>query len=145
MMPVLARALYHAAMPLCILVAVTSQPARLRGSDHRPPAPVADSVAGEWKANGHDPRWNGRFTLVLALEQVGDSLHGTYRFELERAMVTPPADIFGRIRGNKIQLQDRADKFWLDATLGGTRMTGRLAGNSRERANALPIVFERVH
>jgi hypothetical protein len=105
---------------------------------------VADSVAGEWKAQGSDPGWNGRFTLHLLLTQIGDSVSGTYQFELDRATVVPPADVFGHIRGGKLELGDRADRLWLLVTPRGDHLDGRLAGGSRQRASAIPISFTRV-
>jgi hypothetical protein len=103
-----------------------------------------DSVAGEWKAQGSDPGWNGRFVLHLILSQVGDSVYGTYQFELDNATVVPPADIFGHMRGGKLELVDRADKFWLLASPRGDHLDGRLAGGSRKRAGAIPISFTRL-
>jgi hypothetical protein len=104
----------------------------------------ADSVTGEWKANGSDPGWNGRFVLHLILQQVGDSVSGTYQFELDRATVVPPADVFGRFRAGRLELVDRADRFWLSVTLRRDHLDGRLAGGSRNRASAVSISFERV-
>ena len=107
-------------------------------------AAASDSVGGEWTAKGSDPGWNGRFVLHLILEQAGDSVYGTYQFDVDAAAVVPPTDVFGHIRNGRIELQDRADKFWLSATARGNRLNGRLAGGSHNRASAMSVSFTRV-
>lgn len=125
------------------LMAATAAPTF---SSARPPVDGigADSVAGEWMAKGADPGWNGRFVLHLSLAQVGDSVYGTYQFELDNAAVMPPSDIFGHIRSAKLELEDRSAKFWLGATLRGDHLDGRLAGGGHDRVNAIPVSFARV-
>ena len=103
-----------------------------------------DSIAGEWKARGSDPGWNGRFVLRLILQQAGDSVFGTYQFEFDNVTAVPPADVFGHIRAGRLELQDRADRFWLSATLRRDHLDGRLAGGSRNRGSAISISLERV-
>jgi hypothetical protein len=107
-------------------------------------AAASDSVGGEWTAKGSDPGWNGRFVLHLILQQAGDSVYGTYQFDVDAAAVVPPTDVFGHIRNGRIELQDRADKFWLSATARGNRLNGRLAGGSHNRASAMSVSFTRV-
>jgi hypothetical protein len=105
----------------------------------------ADSVAGEWTARGADPSWNGRFVLHLVLQQIGDSVSGTYQFDLDGVPALPPADLAGRIRSGRLQLVDRADSFWLSAALRRDRLSGQLAGGTRKRSSAIPISFDRVN
>lgn len=83
----------------------------------------------------------------LRQTQIGDTLPRSpraHQFELETASVTPPTDIFGTIRGGRLELTDRADKFWLLVTVRGAHLEGRLSGGSHNRANAISISFERV-
>lgn len=105
---------------------------------------VADSLfAGTWKAQARSASWNGRFILILEIEQEGDSVHAVYRFDFDGATVTTPTDAFGRVTGNRMRLADRQDTFWLDATLKGSRLSGRLAHGSRELDRAISINFSR--
>lgn len=140
------RTLLFALLPLGA-ISVSSQFASIvRSPSGQTGTSVSDSVpfAGTWRAQGKDPMWNGRFVLILELEQLGDSLHGLYRFDYEGAMVTTPTDAFGRVNGNRIELADRKDKFWLEAKLEGSRLSGRLAGGARQRGQAVPISFSRM-
>jgi len=104
----------------------------------------ADSVAGEWMAKATNPQWNGRFVLILTLQQLGDSVFGTYQLELDNATLYPPADLWGHFRAGRLTLEDRADRIWLSVALRGKRMDGRLAAGSSKRASAFPVSFARV-
>lgn len=106
---------------------------------------IADDVSGEWRAKGADPGWNGRFVLHLTLQQLGDSVTGTYAFEFDGAGVSPVVDVAGSMRDGNLQVGDRGGKFWLTARLRRDHLDGRLAGGERHQSTAIPISLERVH
>ena len=144
-MPMRSTLFRIAALPLLIVTLSSTRGfARLNVPVVTTPHVRTDSVAGNWQAKGSDPQWDGRFVLRLPLEQVGDSVNGTYQFNVDAAAVTPPADVFGAIRNTKLRLEDRNDKLWLSLTLRRGRLDGQLAGGSSRRAYAVPISFERV-
>lgn len=98
----------------------------------------ADSVTltGTWRGRANSAGFNGEFTMTMELEQIGDSVHGTYRLDYRARNVTPPDDITGHIKGDRVLLEDHRDQFWFDARFDRTHLNGRLA---RDRARGAKL------
>jgi hypothetical protein len=108
--------------------------------------PQADTVtlSGRWRAAAVAPAWNGNFTMTLDLEQLDDSLQGTYEIVYSDRVITSATDIHGHVKGGRMQLYDRYDNFFFDARFDATHLNGRLSHGARERGSAVPITFSRV-
>jgi hypothetical protein len=126
-------------IPLAIVFAMLIAPMTTRAA-----SPRADEATGVWTARANAPGWNGRFTLTLELQQMGDSVHGVARFQYDNAEFQTPIDVSGTNTNNKVELIDRKDMFKLMGTLRGRHLDGRIAHGSHDWKNAVGVGFERA-
>jgi hypothetical protein len=126
-------------IPLAIVFAMLTAPMTTRAA-----SPRADEATGVWTARANAPGWNGRFTLTLELQQMGDSVHGVARFQYDNAEFQTPVDVSGTNTNNKVELIDRKDMFKLMGTLRGRHLDGRIAHGSHDWKNAVGVGFERA-
>ena len=106
--------------------------------------PDTSALSGNWRATAVATQWNGNFTMILKLQQLGDSLQGTYELGYSGRVVEPPVDLYGHVQNGRLSLHDRGDQFLFEGRASGSHLNGRLAHGSRERASAVSITFNRV-